>query len=111
MQKLGRLLQRLAAPFRHAPIVAALLLVGLAFGRDAVAWVSLTQQRQALDRQLEQIASERAHLAKLEDKFKNNPVYVEDLIRSTFKVAAPGEIVIPLSSSKDLSPRYPWEDR
>ena len=62
-----------------------------------IASASLEEWR--LDRRLAELRREHAQLTEERQRLQDDPTYVEGLIRSTFKLAKPGEIVIPLSST------------
>ena len=64
-------------------------------------WLSLAQRR--LDRRLAVLAAERERLSQEEARLRSDPAYVEGLIRSTFKLAQPGEVVIPLEPAPPRS--------
>ncbi|MBI4341491.1 MAG: septum formation initiator family protein [Candidatus Omnitrophica bacterium] len=86
-----------------------LLLVGAAlFGPGLFDWIRMALKQRQLDRQLAQLAARKAQLAEEATRLTSDPGYVEGLIRSTFKMAQPGEYVIPLdepSSNKPLASR------
>ena len=48
-----------------------------------------------LDRTLASLATRHEQLVQERVQLTSDPLYVEGLIRSTFKVARPGELVIP----------------
>lgn len=75
-----------------------LIAVLVVFGPGAIqlAWLSFRQYR--LDRKLHQLQALHEHLVKEHDRLTADPVYVEGLIRSTFKMSKPGELVVPLAS-------------
>ena len=75
------------------------ILAGLIFGPGIyeMARLSITQRR--LDKQLSLLAVKRKQLEEEQERFKSDNTYVEGLIRSTFKVSQPGELVIPIEDS------------
>ena len=79
--------------------------VGLAglvlFGPGAVWLIRMEVRQRRLDRQLAELKATREQLAAEEARLRSDPAYVEGLIRTTFKFAKPGELVIPLDSSPD----------
>jgi cell division protein FtsB len=83
-----------------------LLLVGVLgavlFGHGLWQLASLSWMEYRLDQRLGSLAAERYRLAKEETRLRTNPAYVEGLIRSTFKLARPGEMVVP--STVDVVP-------
>ena len=80
--------------------IAAGALVGLSlFGPGAYSWVALSWEQRRLDRQLAQLTAEHAQLTREQARLQSDPAYVEGLIRTTFKLAKPGELVIPLEPS------------
>ncbi len=88
-----------------------LLVIGgaslLLFGPGLVQLIRLSLERRRLDRRLTELETQRARLTKEQERLESDPAYVEGLIRTTFKVAEPGELVIPLnasSSSHTLKP-------
>ena len=75
-------------------------LVGLiVFGPGAYSWVKLSLEQRRLDRQLAALSAEHEQLVQEQERLQSDPTYVEGLIRTTFKLAQPGELVIPLDSS------------
>ena len=74
--------------------------VGLAavalFGPGLVGWTTLTSRQHQLDRRLVVLSAEREGLARKQQRLETDPSYVEGLIRTTFKWAQDGELVIPL---------------
>ena len=68
----------------------------LLFGPGAYQLVRLTLVQRQLDRQLAVVAAERERLTREQERLESDPAYVEGLIRSTFKLAEPGEYVIPI---------------
>ena len=74
--------------------------VGLAglvlFGPGAVWLIRMEFKQRRLDRQLAELKAKREQLAAEEARLRSDPAYVEGLIRTTFKFAKPGELVIPL---------------
>jgi cell division protein FtsB len=59
----------------------------------------MSWEQRRLDRQLAALAEERERLQIEQQRLQTDSTYVEGRIRSTFKVARPGEIVIPLDRS------------
>ena len=76
--------------------VVGLLLFGP--GMYELMRLSIIQHR--LDRRLAQLTAEQARLTAERTRLQTDPTYVEGLIRSTFKVSQPGELVIPLDSAR-----------
>ena len=60
--------------------------------------LQLTWTRHAQQRRLQQLKAFHQQLTEERGRLTEDPVYVEGLIRSTFKVAKPGELVIPKES-------------
>ena len=77
--------------------LAALVL----FGPGAVWLIRMEFKQHRLDRELARLQAKREQLAAQEKRLRSDPAYVEGLIRTTFKFAKPGELVIPLDSSSD----------
>ena len=77
------------------------------FGWDTYHLVQLKLTQHTLDKQLADIEKEHARLSGLQDRLQKDEVYVEGLIRSTFKYAKPGELVIPMKNSSE--PVKPWQ--
>ena len=77
-----------------------LTLAGLVvFGPGFYEWVRLSVMQRRLDRQLAELAAQHEQLTQEQQRLQSDPTYVEGLIRSTFKVAQPGELVIPLDAA------------
>ena len=88
---------------RRRWLVVAGLLGLLVFGPGLYELARLSLLQRRLDRQLQTLAAEHERLAREEARLESDPAYVEGLIRTTFKVAQPGEIVIPLDSHAQRS--------
>ena len=63
-------------------------------GMFHLARLSLMQRR--LDRRLADLSAQHDRLTQEQARLQSDPTYLEGLIRSTFKVAKPGEVVIPV---------------
>ena len=57
-------------------------------------------QDQRLARQLQRRQASYDSLKTERERLRTDPVYVEGLTRTTFKVAKPGELVVPLSDER-----------
>ena len=81
-------------------VIGLSLAVGLLFGPGLTqqAWLAMKQWR--LDRRLEVLKARQERLLAEQARLQTDPTYVEGLIRTTFKVARPGEYVVPLEDSK-----------
>ena len=75
-------------------------LAAAVFGPGLVQLARLSWDQHRLDRRLAQLGAEREQLSQEERRLQTDPTYVEGLIRSTFKLAKPGEIVIPLDAAE-----------
>ena len=73
------------------------------FGPGLVEIIRLEVQRRQLDRRLAALTAQHEALSREDERLRTNPAYVEGLIRSTFKYAKPGELVIPLGSDSKTS--------
>jgi len=94
----NRRIERMAKRTRRLLIVG--LLLAALIGPSVVGWVQLRVRQYRLDRQLAALAAQRRELEVRRDRLHNDPVYVEGLIRSTFKQTRPGEYVVPLDASQ-----------
>lgn len=97
----GRLRRRprelFVAPSRR---LIGVVLVGLVwFGPGLCDGVRMSLMQRRLDRRLAALTAERERLAREQERLTSDPGYVEGLIRSTFKMAQPGEYVIQLEPS------------
>ncbi len=81
--------------------------VAMALGAAAAAifgpglWhlAAMSAMQWRLDRQLAALTTQQQQLAQEQQRLTSDPTYVEGLIRSTFKWARKGEVVIPLDAS------------
>ena len=73
------------------------------FGPGLVQLGRLALEQRRLDRRLAELEQQRAQLAKEQGRLESDPSYMEGLIRSTFKMAQPGELVIPLDAPSSTS--------
>ena len=93
--------QRQTRLIKMGALIAALV---IGPGVAQLAWLSWRQHR--LARQQRRLEALYQQLAQEQRRLTHDPVYVEGLIRSTFKVAKPDELVVPLDSSEsDARPR------
>ncbi len=70
------------------------------FGPGAYQCIRLSLVQRRLERTLAELAVRHEQLLQEQARLQSDPTYVEGLIRSTFKVAKPGEYVIPLDSTR-----------
>lgn len=87
----------LARPSRR--VTGILLILAILFGPGLVYWVRLSIQQYQMDRRLLALSAEHERLAQQRKRLETDPGYLEGYIRSTFKMAKPGEYVIPLESA------------
>ena len=90
--------RRMAKRTRGLIVVGALGLLLFGPGLYQLIRLSLVQRR--LDRQLADLSVRHEQLLTEQARLQSDPTYVEGLIRSTFKVARPGEYVIPLDEEQ-----------
>ena len=81
---------------RWLPWLVAALLV---FGPGMVAQVQAGWWEHQLSRQIAELRGVREELTQERDRLEQDPVYVEGLIRTTFKVANPDEVVVILDDA------------
>jgi cell division protein FtsB len=72
------------------------LAAAVLFGPGLVQWVGLRWRQHQLDRRLARLSAERVRLTQEQQRLETDPGYVEGLIRTTFKWAQDGELVITL---------------
>ena len=87
--------QRQTRLIKMGALIAALV---IGPGAAQLAWLSWRQHR--LARQQRRLETLYQQLAQEQRRLTHDPVYVEGLIRSTFKVAKPDELVVPLASQE-----------
>jgi cell division protein FtsB len=75
---------------------AAATTLALLFGPGLYHLLGLSLEQRRLDHRLAELAKQQDALTHEQERLESDPTYVEGLIRSTFKVAQPGELVIPL---------------
>ena len=88
----NRLNPRLS-PRARLLLVAAALILGPTLMQLAIMYWNDWR----LSRQLQRRQASYESLKREQERLRTDPVYVEGLTRSTFKVAQPGELVVPLS--------------
>ena len=76
--------------------IGAVALVLFGPGTYQLAVLSIQQHR--MDRRLAALQSEHQRLVQEQARLQSDPAYLEGLIRTTFKVSAPSEYVLPLDS-------------
>jgi cell division protein FtsB len=74
------------------------------FGPGAYELIRMDLRQRQLDWQLRRLQEQEAALAREDLRLRSDPVYVEGLIRTTFKYAKPGEYVIPLERAAPTLP-------
>ncbi len=85
---------------RTHQVLGIVVLVGaVLFGPGLCEFVRLSWIERRLDRELTELTNRREQLVREEQRLQSDPTYVEGLIRSTFKVAQPGEYVIALDNA------------
>ena len=72
----------------------------IALGPGLLDWAWISWHQHLAARRLSALNAKRQELVDTRQRLTNDPLAVEDLARSTLKVAKPGEIVVPLSSSR-----------
>ena len=77
-------------------IIGLGVLAGLLVGPAIVELSRLSLQQYRLERQLEALRREHERLMAQRERLQSDATYVEGLIRTTFKQARKGELVIPL---------------
>ena len=80
-------------------LLGAVLAGAVLFGPGLTALTRLSFEQRRLDRQLAALTVRQEQLAKEQARLEQDEAYVEGLIRTTFKLAQPGEYVIPLGSA------------
>ena len=82
---------------RRGGLIGGSLALVLMFGPGTVQWLRLCWHERVLDRRLRELEATHQHLRAEQQRLASDPVSLEGLIRSTFKVSKPGELVVPLS--------------
>ena len=82
--------------------LAVAVLVALIVGPGTYQLLRLHWMEYQLDRRLDRLSTRRAQLLSTQERLASDPAYVEGLIRSTFKVARPDEVVVPLDDDPSL---------
>lgn len=85
---------------RRSWLIAAGVAGSALFGPGLYELARLSLRQWRLDRRLAELSGRREQLTQERDRLQSDPAYVEGLIRSTFKVARPGELVVPLDDSR-----------
>jgi len=78
----------------------AAALVAMLFGPGFYVMARQACRQRALDERLTALEARRVELTKEQERLEQDPTYVEGLIRSTFKVAKEGELVIPTDDAE-----------
>ncbi len=85
-------------------LMGAALLAALIYGPGLVQLIRLRISGWRLDQQLAELHQRKQQLAHEQDRLEHDDTYVEGLVRSTFKVAKPGELVLPLTDDASTDP-------
>jgi hypothetical protein len=88
---------------RRRLVAGACVIVAL-FGPGVFQWLRLSWHERVLDRRLRALEATHQQLSDEQQRLASDPVYEEGLIRSTFKMAKPGELVVT-RSEKPTKPR------
>ena len=78
-----------------------LVTAAVIFGPGLVQWGQLSWRERQLDWRLARLSAERERLTRQQERLETDPGYMEGLIRTTFKWAQDGELVIPLDDSRN----------
>ena len=71
----------------------------IALGPGLLDWAWIAWHRHWAARRVAELAARHAQLADEQRRLTSDPLYVEDLARSTLKISKKGEVVVPLASS------------
>ncbi|MBI4353641.1 MAG: septum formation initiator family protein [Candidatus Omnitrophica bacterium] len=71
------------------------IILAVACGPLLLDLIDVSWKRYTMHRRLQRLEAFHQELTDEQQRLTSDPVYVEGLIRSTFKVAKPNEIVIP----------------
>jgi cell division protein FtsB len=83
---------------RTRQLIGLGLIALVLFGPGAIWLIRMEFRQRQLDQELARLKAKREQLAAEEARLRSDPAYVEGLIRTTFKVARPDELVIPLEA-------------
>ena len=81
-------------------LIGGSLALALIFGPGAIQWLRLSRHARALDRRLRELEAIHQQLTDEQQRLASDPVYVEGMVRSTFKMSKPGELVVLRSEPK-----------
>ena len=87
-------------PRRRRVALGASLVALLLFGPGLYQMARLSIEQHRLDRRIATLDAAHERLEQRAARLESDPAYVEGLIRTTFKLAKPGEVVIPLESRR-----------
>jgi len=79
---------------RKTRILGLAVAAAVIFGPGCFYLLQMAWQQHQLDRQTRDLERIRQRLVEEQERLVSDPVYVEGLIRSTFKLAKPGELVV-----------------
>jgi len=85
--------------------IGLIVLALVIFGPGIVYLLRLTVRRHTMEHRLRQLEAIQQDLIAEQKRLTSDAVYVEGLIRSTFKLAKPGELVVPLESDEPTKAR------
>ena len=80
-------------------VVVGVFVILVLFGPGTYELIRLHIMEYQLDRRLAQVSTQQQQLLKEHRRLTSDPTYVEGLIRSTFKVARPDEMVVTRDDS------------
>ena len=90
----------LARVLKRPWVGGAVVFFILAFGPGLIQLTQLAWQRHRLAARIRTLQATHQQLVDEHQRLTSDPTYVEGLIRSTFKMAKPGELVVPLESKE-----------
>jgi len=84
---------------RQTRLVTVLAVCGvIVFGPGLAQWLWMAWRQHVMDQRLRALEQRHQELEAEHERLTSDPAYLEGKIRSTFKVAKPGEWVVPLDS-------------
>ena len=81
---------------RRSQLLALSIILAVALGPGLAHQLWIAWHTRQSDRRIDQLQETTTVLQTEQQRLQHDPVYLEGVIRSTFKVSKPNEVVVPL---------------
>ncbi|MBI2884729.1 MAG: septum formation initiator family protein [Candidatus Omnitrophica bacterium] len=105
MALLSPLISRVRAlpPRRRTAWLIGAALLAAVFGPGTLQWLQISWQHHTVSGRIRALEAQQQALQAERERLTHDTTYLEGLVRSTFKVAKPGELVVPMDDASSKS--------